>query len=77
MMRTTYRFDEVKMYGYKTGKCGCGKQRHRQRKFWATINPFNKNDDGTMKTTADIRKDLKKQIDEWKKEPITCEVCHG
>lgn len=38
---TTVTFQEVARYAEKAGKCRCGKNRLRKRKFFQTVNPFN------------------------------------
>ena len=70
-------FRELKLYASKSGKCGCGKQRTRQRKFWATLNPYNRNAAGEPKTSTEIYADLAEQVKAWKLEPITCVACHS
>lgn len=72
-MRVT--FEEVSYRAAKSGRCACGKQRTRQRKFWGTINPFNKNTDGSIRTRSEIYTSLKQQAADWKLEPITCAKC--
>lgn len=71
------KFEEVKMYGRVVGKCKCGKKRVRQRKFWMTLSPFNKNPDGSVRTRQDIYMALAEQIVAWEDEPITCEKCEA
>lgn len=73
-MRTiTTTYQEVSLRAEKSGKCiTCGKRRKRARKFWQTLNPFNKNPDGAVKSAADIIEELKPKIRAWKKEPIDC-----
>lgn len=63
------------MYGRKIGKCLCGKKRVRQKKFGMPLSPLNRNEDGTARSKADIYMALGEQIDTWRAEPITCEVC--
>lgn len=73
-------FQEVALHSSKSGKCGCGKRRSRSQKFWQTLSPWNKNDDGSIKDASQIRNELAEQIRAWKAEPITCEKCkaeHG
>ncbi len=72
-MNITINFREVSLRAEKSGKCiTCGKRRKRVRKFCQTINPFNKNADGTVKNRFDIRTELQTQVDKWRKEPINC-----
>lgn len=61
-------FEEVKLYGQKIIKCsgGCNRRLRRSRIFYQTINPFNKNLDGFVKSRDDIYKELKKAVLEWK-----------
>jgi hypothetical protein len=72
-MITRITFDEVKYHAKKRGKCKiCGKHRTRQQTFSQTLNPFNKNTDGSVKTRYQIMEENKKEAAEWKKEPIIC-----
>lgn len=68
-------FQEVAVWGHKTGKCGCGKRRERREKFWQTLNPFNRTADGSPKTPKQIEVELVAQRDAWLAEPITCATC--
>ena len=77
-MRIT--FDEVNLYGEKTVKCAvCGKRIKRRRKFYQTLNPWNKGPDGLPKTRDDILTDLRQGRDAWLQAPETCQTCqqHG
>ena len=73
---THVTFDEVAIHGQKSGKCPCGKRRVRKASFSQTINPFNKNPDGTIKTQAQIYPEIKAERDEWMKQAIFCDACH-
>ena len=42
-----------------------GKKRQETRKFWQTINPFNKNVDGAMKNRDEIYTEICAQRDAW------------
>ena len=68
-------FDEVKMQGRKNSKCACGKRVTRQHTFSQTINPFNKNKDGEIKTRQEINEELRAEIEAWKQEPVLCTAC--
>lgn len=68
-------FEEVSVHGTKTGKCGCGKRRVRKMKFWSTLNPFNKNPDGTLKTYEQLKEKVNAEREAWMKEPIVCDNC--
>jgi hypothetical protein len=75
---TTYRFPDV---GYVLAKksvpcaSGCGKKVRRQRTFTQTLNPFNKNAAGAVKTVPEIRAENKECAEEWKAKPETCSAC--
>jgi len=69
------KFGKVEYQALKVGKCKCGVKRKRQKMFYQTENPFNRNDDGSIKTRKQIRSELLKSALKWEKEPITCEKC--
>ncbi|MGW2740552.1 hypothetical protein ACWC4D_40965 [Streptomyces sp. NPDC001288] len=75
----TYRFQEVPLHGTKTVQCsgGCGKKLRRQRKFFQTLNPFNKAADGRPKTVQQIYAELTEQAEQWKAAPETCRSCES
>lgn len=70
-----YEFEKVSIYAKKSGKCRCGKRRTRSEHLWMTVNPFNKNARGEVKTRQEVRADLAKRHEEWIKEQITCSEC--
>lgn len=72
-----YNFEKVKCYAKKSGKCLCGKRRTRSEVLWQTVNPFNKNPDGTVKTYNQVRADVNREYEEWKSKPITCSDCEN
>lgn len=73
---TTIKFDRVRRTGYKTVKCsGCGKKLQRQKTVERTINPFNKNTDGSIKTRGEIQRDNDNELEEWKKQDEYCKDC--
>lgn len=69
------RFDDVRLPVIKHMKCACGKYRQRRKTFMQTINPYNRNADGTPKTRVDILNELHLQADKWRTEPIYCTDC--
>jgi len=69
------KFNEVLIKGYKVGKCLCGKRRSKTKIFTQTLNPFNKNEDGTICTRDDILLKLAIEKNEWLKEQIYCKNC--
>lgn len=66
-MRTvTTRFQEVSARRTKHGICpGCGGAVTRSKTFTNTINPFNRNDDGSVKTAEQVRADVEHLGDVW------------
>lgn len=77
-MTITTTFDEEKLTGKKTVNCsGCGKKLARSKVFSQTINPWNKTQDGRVKTRADIRTELSAEIKEWKLQPEICKACEA
>lgn len=72
----TYRFEEVKGYYDKKVPCTvCGRQVRRQRTFSQTLNPFNKNAQGELKTRKEIYAELHEKGTAWKAEPETHPKC--
>lgn len=76
-MRQTITFNEVAIYGQKSVKCaaGCKRTLRRSRKFWQTLNPFNKNAAGEPKTRGEIQDELIAQRGAWLIEPEVCSHC--
>lgn len=73
---TRYVFREIKLTGTKSIRCeGCGKKLNRQKKFYQTLNPFNRNKEGVPKTEDEIRTELLADIAEWQKVPDYCRAC--
>lgn len=63
---TTYQFQEVKWPETRSLKCReCGKRFRRSMTFTQTINPFNKNAVGQLKTYAEILAELKVEGAAW------------
>lgn len=65
-------FEQIELKAKKTGKCICGKRLTRQTTFCHTLNPFNKNDRGEVKTREEIYKDLSIEKSQWIEEPLEC-----
>lgn len=76
-MRTTvYTYEVVPRLVHKTFRCTvCGRPGRRQRTFRQTINPFNKNAEGQVKTRAEIQEELKAQAATWN--PTVHERCES
>lgn len=64
---TTIRFEEVKVKGTRVWKEN-GKRRQETRVFMQTINPFNKNENGCLKTYNEILKEIRAERDAWEAE---------
>lgn len=63
-MITTFR--EISRNAKKSGLCPrCGKRRTRTRRFYQTLNPYNRNLDGSPKTIEQIYEELKVAIADW------------
>ncbi|MDQ0082874.1 hypothetical protein J2W35_003233 [Variovorax boronicumulans] len=62
---TRIRFQEVAIKATHRWVDADGKKRQETRKFWQTISPFNKRPDGTLKTEADIEREITAQRDAW------------
>jgi hypothetical protein len=72
----TVTFDEVTVFGIKNCRCDvCGKRMRRQRRFTATINPWNTNEDGEIKTRDEILVGLKGKRKAWLDQPEKHEKC--
>ncbi|GKV89323.1 hypothetical protein [Pectobacterium carotovorum] len=76
MRKITTRYEEVATVAEKSGKCVvCGKACKRREKFYQTLNPFNKNKDGSVKSYAQILSEIKERAAAWKLEPIFHAKC--
>lgn len=63
---TTYTFQRIQARRQHAGICPvCGRQVRRSRTFWHTVNPFNRNDDGTVRTPAEVRDRVNAEADAW------------
>jgi len=75
-MSVTVRFQEVRLSAEKRMKCdGCGKRVVRKVSRSQTINPFNRCKDGAVKDAADIRAELRVELDRWRAIPVVCKAC--
>lgn len=66
-MRTArVRFDEIAVKATRRWvDPSTGKKRQETKVFWQTLNPFNKNADGSIKTAEQIRAEVTSQRDAW------------
>lgn len=75
-MRVTFR--ELKRRASKLVACAvCGAKVKRQRTFMQTLNPWNKNADGTVRSPEDIWRALDTEAGEWAVQPETCRKCES
>jgi len=58
-------FNEVAITGVRKWKDGSGKRRQKSKKFYQTVNPYNKNEDGTPKSYEEILHELIAEREEW------------
>jgi len=77
---TIINFDEVKLKKTLSGLCkNCGKKRTRTINECQTINPFNKNTDGTPKNRFEVgqsvKENLEKRLDKFLKNGFVCRSC--
>lgn len=64
-------FEKVSVKGVKQWTDAEGKRRQKTMHFMQTINPYNKNADGSVKTYYQIKEELKKERAAWLEEPST------
>lgn len=75
-MRTTY--EQVSRRAVKTLPCvTCGKPQRRQHTFTETLNPWNTNDDGTVKTRREIYDSLDAKAKAWQQVAGCCTACNS
>lgn len=69
-------FHAISMSRRKFGPCHkCGKRRQRTKVFEHTVNPFNRRADGTPKSEAEVREDVRAEADAWMALPLVCAAC--
>lgn len=69
-------FDVIKASATKKGKCFCGKRLTRSKTFEHTVNPFNKNPDGSVKTREEVYRDVQQKAKDWIPD-FLCEKCRA
>lgn len=61
-----HRFQPVRVYAKKSGTCPiCGKRVVRSMRFEHTVNPFNRNGDGTVRTYDEVRAAVNAEAAAW------------
>jgi hypothetical protein len=64
-------FEEIVCRAERSGKCVmCGKRWKKVKKFSQTVNPFNRNDDGSQKSRDQIWAELRAEAKAW--QPAHC-----
>jgi hypothetical protein len=72
-MRVVTTYERVPVTAVKRLPCPvCGKLLRRQRTFSETINPWNRNPDGTQKTSREVFASVSAKAEDWKSVPETC-----
>ena len=74
-MIVTFRTTAISRH--RSGTCTvCGKKgRKRSKTFSQTLNPYNKNEDGSIRTEEDIRHALSVEAHAWQNLPMICATC--
>jgi hypothetical protein len=66
MLRIRTTFAELKVHRRRSGVCPvCGKVTVKQKTFMQTLNPYNRNAAGEIKTTSEIYLELIEKADGW------------
>lgn len=69
-----FKFTRTSFRATRHGKCPtCGKRVTRSRTFEQTVNPFNKNEDGSVKTWAEVSADVRREAAAWDPQPSVFE----
>lgn len=72
----TYNFEKVSVKDTKKIRCKkCKKTTQETEEFCQTLNPWNKNKVGDVKTRSEIREEINKKLRDWRKIPIECNKC--
>ena len=66
-MKVTYTYDKIKHVERRYGNCPvCGKRVQRSTTFMETVNPYNRNEDGTVKSAQEVRESVRAKGQAWK-----------
>lgn len=61
-----YDFEVVAAHRTRQGQCPiCGRTVRRSRTFEMTVNPFNRNEDGTVRTRGEVQAAVEDKADAW------------
>lgn len=70
-MRVTTTYDRITATARRQFTCTvCGKRSAKSKTFGQTVNPFNKNAQGYVKTSAEIRAEVDAQAAAWRPDPV-------
>lgn len=70
MTSYTVTYEQVSASTRRNGKCPtCEKHLRRQMTFTETVNPFNKNTDGTVKTWFEVNESVRLKAANWNPDP--------
>ena len=73
-MMITTRFPVARVQAKRRITCAaCGKRRTRQMTFENTVNPFNQNPDGSIRTYAQVMEKITAESEAW--QPTLCASC--
>lgn len=62
----TTHFQQVHAYRSLVGECpNCGKKTKKSRKFTMTVNPYNVNEDGEVRSVSEVREQVNAEADAW------------
>lgn len=63
---TIRHFSGPRLVERRAGFCpNCGKRVTRSRTFEQTVNPFNRNPDGSVKSWGEVQEDVYREAAEW------------
>lgn len=75
-MSPTYTFTKITQPVRKTGRCPeCGARRTRSTTLYQTLSPFNRAADGSPKSVAEIRAELRQEAATWQPDFMCSDDC--
>lgn len=75
---TTYTYEQVRVTVSKSGTCAtCGKAARRQTTITNTVSPFNRNDDGTVRTRSEVLARVRQLARQWQTAPVVHAACEA